>query len=250
MAILPAGAIFHLRVRPASAPRIGRCGHRFHFSLVGDPRKSEILNFDGFDPVNPPKFPPALKFWPSLAISPTQVPYCNPRWCSSYSPTLFFSWFSNPSWHRDQIHLHFAQTHGWPETRPKPGGCGRGRGCGCNFSPAGVAVGRFLSNLPWSRPVAIPTQYHTFSRQPKFMNSSAHRRPRYVNSIIYLNLKREGILLKCTGNGEEKEISYKCLWIVNISLVHRLGISIEQSWWQLKKKWKTCGLCGCTCLIY
>jgi hypothetical protein len=51
-----AGAIFHLRVRHAPAPRIGRCGRGFHFSPVGDPRISEILNFDGFDPVSPPKY--------------------------------------------------------------------------------------------------------------------------------------------------------------------------------------------------
>jgi hypothetical protein len=37
---------------------------------------------------------------------------CNPVWCSSYSPTTFFSWFSNPPWPRDRIHLYFAQTRG------------------------------------------------------------------------------------------------------------------------------------------
>jgi hypothetical protein len=56
MAILPTGAgvgaIFHPRVRPAPAPRIGKCGCGFHFSPVGDPRISEISNFDGFNPVS------------------------------------------------------------------------------------------------------------------------------------------------------------------------------------------------------
>jgi hypothetical protein len=86
MAILPAGvdirrisdptgagvgAIFHPRVRPAPAPRIGWCGRGFYFSPVSDPRISEISNFDGFDLVSPPKYPSISKFWPSPIISPT-----------------------------------------------------------------------------------------------------------------------------------------------------------------------------------
>jgi hypothetical protein len=84
-----AGAIFHPRVRPAPAPRIGRC--IFHFSPMGDPWISEISNFDDFDLVSPPKYPSISKFWSSPIISPTQVSYRNPRWRSSYSPTSFFS---------------------------------------------------------------------------------------------------------------------------------------------------------------
>jgi hypothetical protein len=116
MAILPAGvdirrisdptgagvgAIFHPWVRPTPAPRISGCGRGFYFSPVGDPWISEISNFDGFDLVNPPKYPSVLKFWPSPTISPTQVSYRNPRLCSSYSSITFFSWFSNPPWPRD-----------------------------------------------------------------------------------------------------------------------------------------------------
>jgi hypothetical protein len=85
-----AGAIFHLRVRPAPASLIGGCGHGFHFSPVGDPQISEISNFDGFDLVSPPKYPLIPKFWPRPIISPTQVMYRNPRWHLSYSPTPFF----------------------------------------------------------------------------------------------------------------------------------------------------------------
>jgi hypothetical protein len=160
MAILPAGVdiqrisdptgagvgvIFHPRVRPTPAPWIGGCRRGFHFSLVGDPWISEILNFDGFDLVSPPKYPSISKFWPSPIISATQVPYRNPMWRLSYSPTLFFSWFSNLSWSCDRIHIHLAQTRGWLETHPKPGGC--------DFSPVGVATsgfGRVPRVWPWA----------------------------------------------------------------------------------------------------
>jgi hypothetical protein len=143
-----AGSIFHPWVRPASAPWIGGCERGFHFSPMGDPRISKILNFDGFDPISPPKFPSASKFLLSPKLSPTQVPYRNPRWRSSYSPTPLFSWFFNTSCLCDWIHPHFAQTHGWPETRRvrlfTRGWVWTGA--------AGVAAGGFLSNPPRCHP--------------------------------------------------------------------------------------------------
>jgi hypothetical protein len=109
-------AIFHLWVRPAltlgigmcgrmfhfslvgdpQIYEIGMCGRMFHFSLVGDPQIYEILDFDGFSQASPPKFSPGSKFWPNPIISPTHVSYRNPRCRSSYSPTMFFFWCSNP----------------------------------------------------------------------------------------------------------------------------------------------------------
>jgi hypothetical protein len=162
-----AGAIFHPRIRPAPAPRIDGCGRRFHFSPVGDPRISKISNFDGFDLVNPPKFLRASKFWLSPILSTTEVLYQNPMWSPSYSPTPFFSWFLNTSCPCDWIHLHFAQTRGWPETRRVRAwvwlfthGCGRGR---VWTGAAGVAAGGVLSNPPRTRPIAIPTNGPTSS---------------------------------------------------------------------------------------
>jgi hypothetical protein len=38
-----------------------------------------ILDFHGFSPASPPKFLSASKVWPNPTISPTQVPYRNPR---------------------------------------------------------------------------------------------------------------------------------------------------------------------------
>jgi hypothetical protein len=120
---------------------------------------SEISNFDGFDPVSPPKFPSASKFCLSPTLSPTQVLYHNPRWCSSYSPTPFFSWFFNPSCPCDWIHLYFAQTRGWPETRQVwvrvrlfTRGCAHGR---VWAGAMGVAAGGFLSNLPCCHPYLV-----------------------------------------------------------------------------------------------
>jgi hypothetical protein len=134
MAILSAGADirtgcrcmchFHQRVR------LTPCGRKFYFSPVGDPRISKILDFDDFGPASPPKFPLGSKFWPNTIISHTHVPYYNPRCHSSYSPTPFFSWCSNPSWARHQIHLYFAQTHRLCKTRLKPDASRRG----CDFS--------------------------------------------------------------------------------------------------------------------
>jgi hypothetical protein len=71
-----AGAIFHLRVRPA--PRIGGCEGEFHFLSMGDPWIFKISNFNSFDPVSPSKFTPASNFWSSPIISSTQVPHRNP----------------------------------------------------------------------------------------------------------------------------------------------------------------------------
>jgi hypothetical protein len=69
MTILPAGA----DIRPDG------CRRGFHFSPMGDPWLSEFSNFDGFDPVSPPKFQSTSKFWPSPTLSLTQVSYRNPR---------------------------------------------------------------------------------------------------------------------------------------------------------------------------
>jgi hypothetical protein len=133
------GAIFHPRVRPTPTPWIGRSGRGFHFSPIGDLWISKILYFDGFSPANPPKFPSVSKFWSIPIISLTQVLYRTSRWHSSYSPTQFFPWCSNPPQSHNRIHLHFAQTRGWSKTWPKPNRCG----CGCDFSPAGVAAGGY-----------------------------------------------------------------------------------------------------------
>jgi hypothetical protein len=84
MAILSTGAgvgtIFHPWVRA-----------RVSFFTRGDPRISEISDFDGFGIARPPKFPPVLKFWLSPTIFLTQVLYRNLRLRSSYSPIMFFS---------------------------------------------------------------------------------------------------------------------------------------------------------------
>jgi hypothetical protein len=99
-----AGVIFHPRVRPTRILQIGGCGRKFHFSPVGDPRISKILDFDGFSPASSPKFPSGSKFWPNLTISHTHIPYRNLRCRSSYSSTSFFFWCSNPPQSRDRIH--------------------------------------------------------------------------------------------------------------------------------------------------
>jgi hypothetical protein len=177
MAILPTsagvGVIFHPRVRPSPAPWIGGCRRMFHFSLVGDTRISELSDFVGFGPASSPKFPSG-KFWPSPTISHTHVRYCNPRCHSSYSSTLFFSWCSNPPRPRDRIHLHFAQTRGWPETRWVRAwvwlftlGCDRRR---IWMGATSLAVGGFLSNPPRTRP--LPSLLMTVGASP----SSRERR--------------------------------------------------------------------------
>jgi hypothetical protein len=104
--------------------------HRLHFSPMV--RLVDVRNFRFllFRPANPPKFSSTLKFWLSLIISLTQILYYYP-WCLSYSQTLFFFWCSNPTQLRGRIHLHFAK----PTGAPKPSGY--------DFSPTGVATGRF-----------------------------------------------------------------------------------------------------------
>jgi hypothetical protein len=72
-------------------------GFIFHPWVTRGYPKFQIFIVSTPDPVNPPKFSSALKFWLSLTLSPTQVLYRNPIWHSSYSPTLFFSWFFNTS---------------------------------------------------------------------------------------------------------------------------------------------------------
>jgi hypothetical protein len=47
--------------------------------FIFHPWISEILNFNGFDPVSPTKILSASKFWLSPILSTTQVPYHNPR---------------------------------------------------------------------------------------------------------------------------------------------------------------------------
>jgi hypothetical protein len=100
---------------------------RVSFSPVGDLRIFKISNFDGFDLVSPLKYPSISKFWPSPIISSTQVSYGNLRWCSSYSPTSFFSC--------SLIHhcfmIEFTSTLLKPAGDTKPGGCGHG--CRCDF---------------------------------------------------------------------------------------------------------------------
>jgi hypothetical protein len=107
----------------------------FHFLPVSDPRISKILDFDGFGPANPPKFPSGLKFWPSPTISATHVPYRNPRCRLSYLPPRSSL---GALIHRGLV-IKFTSTLLKPVGDLKPDGCD----CGCDFSPVGVAAGGY-----------------------------------------------------------------------------------------------------------
>jgi hypothetical protein len=126
------GIIFHPRVRPAPAPRIGECGRGFHFSPMVTRRypkfqilmastESALLNF-----CQPRSF--------GLAQHYTPLKSCTVTICSVHLTHQLHSSLGS-SIHRDLV-IEFTSTLLKPVGDSKMDGCGRG----CDFSPTGVAA--------------------------------------------------------------------------------------------------------------